>query len=80
MTRCVLPSGWKPASKDSLAMISTQIALFLEDNTAKSFEFPANLSSGERGVVHKLAQSKGLQHYTVGANDSRRVVIEKIEE
>jgi uncharacterized protein (DUF2164 family) len=74
-----LPLGWKPASKDTTAAISSQISAFIEDENTKLFEFPADLSSGERAVVHKVAQSQGLQHYTVGLNDSRRVIIEKIE-
>jgi len=78
VSKCLLPPPWKPASKDSTKIITNQIESFILDQSLQSFEFPATLSSAERAIAHKESQSRGLQHYTVGSNDERRVIIEKI--
>ncbi|KAG1706968.1 DNA-binding protein SMUBP-2 [Nymphon striatum] len=52
---------------------------FVEDTRQKSKEFPSDLSSYERMLVHQFCEQLGLKHESCGEEQERHIVIEKKE-
>ncbi|XP_062918238.1 DNA-binding protein SMUBP-2 isoform X1 [Mobula hypostoma] len=63
--------------KDNSGKLKEQIMQFIEDNATSKFEFPSSLNSHDRLLVHQIAEELGLDHFSVGENRDRFIVVAK---
>ncbi|XP_059831492.1 DNA-binding protein SMUBP-2 isoform X2 [Hypanus sabinus] len=63
--------------KDNSGKLKDQIMRFIEDNATNKFEFPPSLNSHDRLLVHQIAEELGLEHFSVGENRDRFIVVAK---
>ena len=70
-----LPSENKKEIADRIIATLTKWSISKECSLAK--EFPATLTAFERSIVHKWAEEKGFNHFSVGENSDRRIIVEK---
>ncbi|KAJ6637830.1 3'-5' RNA helicase YTHDC2 [Pseudolycoriella hygida] len=57
--------------------VQKQIECFLADDDQPSLQFPASLTSTQRGFIHKYVQTKGLKSKSHGKGDNRCLTIYK---
>ncbi|XP_069752967.1 DNA-binding protein SMUBP-2 isoform X2 [Narcine bancroftii] len=63
--------------KDSSGKLKEQIIQFIEDSAMKKLEFPSSLNSHDRLLVHQIAEEHGLEHFSIGENKDRFIVVAK---
>ncbi|XP_054164493.1 DNA-binding protein SMUBP-2-like [Oppia nitens] len=57
--------------------IEMKIQLFISDKSSNELSFPSHLSSYERLLVHKIAETFQLIHESVGEGNERYIIVKK---
>ena len=64
-------------SKEKERVLEGKIRTFSADENSESFEFPIDLSSRERYLVHKMCEELGLCHSSEAGGAERQIIISK---
>ncbi|XP_071796119.1 DNA-binding protein SMUBP-2-like [Asterias amurensis] len=57
--------------------LTEQVQRFSRDQTRDEIQFPSNLNSHDRLVVHQVSEKLGLNHFSVGEGKDRHITISK---
>lgn len=75
-TGSLLPTKTR-VETDSKSELEKQIEVFLQDESQEFLNFPSNLNSFERMVVHELAEKFNLNHISKGEGKERYIQVSK---
>ncbi|XP_078539014.1 DNA-binding protein SMUBP-2 [Lissotriton helveticus] len=66
-----------PLMKDNRSELNSMIAEFLKDTSKLQLDFPSNLNSHDRLLVHQIAETHGLEHVSIGEGKERYITVRK---